>query len=154
MSSAQIRFAQALVKSLLRRVEASAFAHPVDPIALGIPHYPTIITRPMDFATVDMKLAITSAAAQKRPSDKVRRAHELGLDPARDFYATPKEFEDDVRLIFKNCRTFNGPEHNLSHNANVIEKSFDAQIGKMPSEAAPIAAVSSLIKIERARIAF
>ena len=48
--------AQMLLANLLKQSNAFVFKEPVDPIALNIPEYPTIIKRPMDFRTVGLKL--------------------------------------------------------------------------------------------------
>lgn len=63
---------------------ASPFYFPVDPVALNIPTYHSVIKKPMDMSTVQTKLK----AGQ---------------------YENAKEFETDVRLIFKNCFKFNIP---------------------------------------------
>jgi hypothetical protein len=44
-----------MINSLLNNKQASPFLQPVDPIALGIPDYPTIITRPMDLSTIQVR---------------------------------------------------------------------------------------------------
>ncbi|KAI5288137.1 hypothetical protein KEM54_005439 [Ascosphaera aggregata] len=61
---------------------ASAFYLPVDPVALNIPNYHSIIKRPMDLGTIQNKLKA-------------------------NLYENAKEFEADVRLMFKNCYRFN-----------------------------------------------
>lgn len=67
-------------------VFSSAFMTPVDPVALQIPNYFTVIKSPMDISTV---------------SDKLHSGA----------YTRAKEFEQDVKLIFQNCYKFN-PEGN------------------------------------------
>ncbi|KAJ5871787.1 Bromodomain [Penicillium soppii] len=60
------------------------FYYPVDPVALNIPTYHEVIKKPMDLSTVQHKLKTGQ-------------------------YENAKEFETDVRLIFKNCFRFNIP---------------------------------------------
>jgi bromodomain-containing factor 1 len=60
------------------------FYYPVDPVALNIPTYHSVIKKPMDLSTVQSKLKTGQ-------------------------YENAKEFETDVRLIFKNCFRFNIP---------------------------------------------
>ncbi|KAI1613317.1 bromodomain-containing protein [Exophiala viscosa] len=67
------------------------FTHPVDPVALNIPTYFQIIKKPMDLGTVRTKLN-------------------------NNVYEKARDFEEDVRLVFKNCYKFN-PEGDLVHNA-------------------------------------
>lgn len=63
---------------------ASPFYFPVDPVALNIPTYHSVIKKPMDMSTAQAKLK----AGQ---------------------YENAKEFEADIRLMFKNCFKFNIP---------------------------------------------
>lgn len=58
------------------------FLYPVDPVALNIPNYHSIIKKPMDLDTM-----------QKKLNDNQ--------------YEKAKDFEEDLRLIFKNCYKFN-----------------------------------------------
>jgi len=64
----------------------------VDYVKLLIPDYPTIITKPMDFSTVKSQL-------------------EGGI------YATPEQFADDMRLIFRNATTYNSNREHPVHMA-------------------------------------
>jgi hypothetical protein len=68
------------------------FAAPVDPVALGIPTYPDIITNPMDLGTIQTKMD----------------ANEI---------ASPEEFARLVRLVFENAITFNTLPDNVVHIA-------------------------------------
>lgn len=135
MTAAQIKFCQNAIKSLKGRPESPAFLQPVNPVALNIPHYPNVIAQPMDLGTVDIKLALT-AAAQKggnKQTEKTKQAISWNLDPAKDVYRTAQDFEKDVRLVFSNCVTFNGPDHFLSQGAKSLEAVFDKQVKSIPS---------------------
>ena len=44
-----------MINTLMNHKSAAPFLQPVDPIALGIPDYPTIITRPMDLSTIHVR---------------------------------------------------------------------------------------------------
>lgn len=61
---------------------ANPFYYPVDPVALNIPQYHSVIKFPMDLSTIQTKLK----AGQ---------------------YENAKEMESDVRLMLKNCFKFN-----------------------------------------------
>ncbi|KAI8141998.1 hypothetical protein BJV82DRAFT_616718 [Fennellomyces sp. T-0311] len=93
--------------SLLGRLKnhsaSIAFLHPVDPVALNVPHYHAIIKKPMDLGTVERKLK----------NGEYRRV---------------KDFESDVRLIFTNCYTFNGFEHPISQSAKTLEKILNKEV--------------------------
>ncbi|KAL8858072.1 MAG: hypothetical protein Q9178_005397 [Gyalolechia marmorata] len=84
------------------------FATPVDPVALNIPDYHSIIKKPMDLRTVREKL-------------------ENGQ------YENAKEFEQDVKLIFANCRKYNGPEHPIRVSATEVEAIFNREMSNKRS---------------------
>lgn len=84
-----IKAALKLVRSIRKLKAAHPFNAPVDPVALGIPDYPTIVKHPMDLHTVEAKLS-------SEPSQ----------------YQTPEEFESDVRLIFCNAYLCQMPPRN------------------------------------------
>ncbi|KAI9479594.1 hypothetical protein BDB00DRAFT_173553 [Zychaea mexicana] len=92
-----------LLGKLKNHIASMAFLQPVDPVALGVPHYPAIIKKPMDLSTVEKKLKDGE-------------------------YKSVKDFETDVRLIFTNCYTFNGFEHPVSQNAMVLEKIVNKEV--------------------------
>ncbi|KAL8818120.1 MAG: hypothetical protein Q9223_003181 [Gallowayella weberi] len=79
------------------------FATPVDPVALNIPDYHSVIKKPMDLRTVREKL-------------------ENGQ------YENAKEFEADVKLIFHNCNKYNGPDHPIRATAKELDTIFDREM--------------------------
>ncbi|KAL8952910.1 MAG: hypothetical protein Q9222_001200 [Ikaeria aurantiellina] len=79
------------------------FATPVDPVALNIPDYHSVIKKPMDLRTVRQKL-------------------EAGQ------YEHAKEFEADMKLIFANCLKYNGPDHPYTASAKQLEGIFDQEM--------------------------
>ncbi|KZT36618.1 Bromodomain-containing protein [Sistotremastrum suecicum HHB10207 ss-3] len=98
--------------------DASPFLNPVDAVALGIPHYYTVIKQPMDLSTVEKKLD-NSNPSKPAKSDQPRYYH---ID----------EFAKEVRLIFQNCVTFNGAEHPISQMGKRVEAVFTKQLKQMP----------------------
>jgi bromodomain-containing factor 1 len=80
----------------------TAFLVPVDPVALSIPDYYNIIKKPMDLSTVTTRL-------------------EGGQ------YDTAKEFEADIRQIFKNCYKFNPIGTPVHEWGRKLEDIFDAE---------------------------
>ncbi|PWN44611.1 Bromodomain-containing protein [Ceraceosorus guamensis] len=132
-----IKYAQAAIKTLMKRTEAFAFNEPVDPVAAGIPTYLDVVKRPMDFRTVDHKLNFSSAALQRRPNDKLIAGAKVGLNPSKDVYANAQEWVDDVRRIFSNCRLFNGAEHPISQSGDTLENLFNGQLPKLPAADPP-----------------
>ncbi|CDO72429.1 hypothetical protein BN946_scf184977.g129 [Trametes cinnabarina] len=119
LNVAQHRFMCSTVRTLKKLKDAGPFLTPVDPVALGIPHYPTIIKHPMDFSTVERKLA-SSNPAKPDPN------------PANPRYHSASEFIADIRLIFSNSLTFNGPDHPITQMGKRVEAIFDKQVKQMP----------------------
>ena len=81
----ELRFCQEVLDELHKpkyQLIAWAFYQPVDPVALNIPTYHSVIKKPMDLSTIQSKLKTGQ-------------------------YENSKEFESDVRLMFKNCYRFN-----------------------------------------------
>jgi bromodomain-containing factor 1 len=108
------------VRNLKKLKDAAPFLRPVDPTALGIPHYPSIIKNPMDFSTIERKL---TASNPIKPDP----------NPSNPRYTNAEEFVSDVRLIFSNCLTFNGPDHVVTASGKRVEEIFDKQVKNMPA---------------------
>ncbi|KAJ6574863.1 Bromodomain-containing protein [Mycena capillaripes] len=118
----QWRFCFSTIRSLKKQKDAPPFLYPVDPVALGILHYPSIVRTPMDLSTVERKL---NSSNPSKPDP----------NPENPRYLNTDEFVADVRLIFKNCLLFNGPEHPISTMAQRLEEVFDKQIKNLPPPA-------------------
>lgn len=81
----QLRFCQEVLDEIHKpkhALVASAFYYPVDPVALNIPTYHSVIKKPMDLSTVQSKLKTGQ-------------------------YENAEEFASDIRLMLKNCFKFN-----------------------------------------------
>jgi hypothetical protein len=120
LTLSQWRFCTSTVRSLKKLKDSAPFLRPVDPVALNIPHYPQIIQHPMDFSTVERKL-VASNPAKPDPNH------------ANPRYATVEQFITDVRRIFANCMTFNGPEHLVTMMGQRVEAVFDKQLKQLPA---------------------
>ena len=108
---AELKFCQHILTELGKPKYAqltAPFAAPVDPVALNIPDYHSVIKKPMDLRTVREK-----------------------LDTGQ--YENAKEFEADVRLIFANCHKYNGSEHPIRGIAKALEEQFDAEMAQKRS---------------------
>lgn len=77
------------------------FLEPIDIEALKIPHYPKIVSKPMDFSTIKTKLTLNA------------------YDSETDFY-------DDMCLVFDNCMLFNGRESSYGRIAFELKCEFDS----------------------------
>lgn len=87
------------------------FLEPVDPVALQIPQYYSVIKKPMDFGQVS------------------RMLHNGDI-------SSVKEFEKNVRLIFDNCFQFNGPPDQgnpVSQFAQQLKDLYESQMRQKDS---------------------
>jgi len=87
--STELKFCEQLLAEVVKnkyQMFMNVFMQPVDPIALQIPQYTSIIKHPMDISTVQRKM-------------------EQGA------YTTASKFATDMKLIYENCLKFN-PEGN------------------------------------------
>lgn len=99
----ELRFCQEALEELYKpkhQMNAIPFYAPVDPVALNIPTYHSIIKKPMDMSTIKSKLSTGQ-------------------------YENSKEFEADVRLMFKNCYRFNLPGDPTYQCGKNLEEAFD-----------------------------
>ncbi|KAI9483031.1 MAG: Bromodomain-containing protein [Benjaminiella poitrasii] len=93
---------------------AYPFLQPVDPVALNIPDYPTIVKHPMDLSTIETKLM-------------------------NDDYKDPEAFEADVTLMFENCYLYNPSTLPIYSLAKEFEKVFrDKWVQRPPPPPAEI----------------
>lgn len=94
--------AQRIIVHLWKMTGAHHFHYPVDPVALHIPDYYTIVKKPMDFGTIRQKLSEHS-------------------------YANCKEFAEDVDLVFSNCVNYNGEMSDYGKLARNVREEFKKQ---------------------------
>ncbi|XP_061373150.1 transcription factor GTE12-like [Gastrolobium bilobum] len=90
----------AILKSLTSHRHGWAFNKPVDPVALNIPDYFTVISHPMDLGTIKSKLE-------------------------KNIYFSIEEFAADVRLTFSNAMTYNPPMNAVHLMATELKKIFE-----------------------------
>lgn len=121
----QQKFIQGVIRGLKRHPQASPFLLPVDPIALNIPNYTSVILNPSDLQSIERKM-------DSYP------LNEFSLSSY-----TPELFEADVRLIFSNCLLFNGPENPITKMSFLLEKYFNNTMAKMPLTEKVTASMSS-----------
>ncbi|XVF87240.1 hypothetical protein PTKIN_Ptkin18bG0103000 [Pterospermum kingtungense] len=91
-----------LLKALMKHPAGWVFNQPVDPIALNIPDYFTIIKNPMDLGTIKSKLV-------------------------KNTYLGVQEFVDDVKLTFSNAMLYNPPSNNVHKMAEEMVQFFEAR---------------------------
>ncbi|KAI0112717.1 Bromodomain-containing protein [Hypoxylon sp. NC0597] len=81
------------------------FLTPVDPVALNIPTYFSVVKKPMDLATM----------TQKNYEGE---------------YKSVKDIEKDMKLIVHNAELFNGQNHDVTILARRLEELFKAELAK------------------------
>ncbi|KAK6934194.1 NET domain [Dillenia turbinata] len=89
-----------LLAKLMKHKFAWVFNNPVDVKGLGLHDYYTIIKHPMDLGTVKTRLN-------------------------KNWYKSPKEFAEDVRLTFKNAMIYNPKGQDVHHMAEVLSDEFE-----------------------------
>ena len=122
LSHAQQKFFLGLCRQLKKLPQAYAFSSPVDPIALGIPHYHQIITHPMDLSTIEVKLQASG------PKGKGKK----GGVPGR--YAVKEEVVEDFRRVWGNSDRFNGRDHAVSNAGRALEDVFERELPRLPAD--------------------
>lgn len=123
-TSPQYKFASNTTRLLKKHKNAGPFLSPVDPVALGIPHYSTIITKPMDLGTVERRLFATVPGKVPNVDDD---------SSSMSAYTSVEEWIADVNQVFQNSYRFNGVEHPISKMAETLEKAFKKELKRMPS---------------------
>ncbi|KAK9248023.1 Bromodomain-containing protein [Lipomyces tetrasporus] len=114
--AAELKFCQTVLKELTsKKYEAFSFPflQPVDPVALNCPNYFKVIKKPMDVSTIQQKLNTNQ-------------------------YESGAEFEEDIRLMFRNCYKFNpegSPVNAMGHRFEaVFDKKWQDKPAPPPSE--------------------
>ncbi|XVF25561.1 hypothetical protein REPUB_Repub13aG0222600 [Reevesia pubescens] len=92
----------AVLKALMKHPAGWVFNQPVDPKALNIPDYFSIIKNPMDLGTIKSKL--------------VKNAY-FGIE----------EFVADIKLTFANAMLYNPPSNNVHKMAEEMKELFEAR---------------------------
>ncbi|KAG7034892.1 Transcription factor GTE4, partial [Cucurbita argyrosperma subsp. argyrosperma] len=89
-----------LLEKLMKHKHGWVFNTPVDAEGLGLHDYCSIIRHPMDLGTVKMRLH-------------------------KNWYKSPKEFAEDVRLTFHNAMTYNSEGQDVHVMAEQLLKIFE-----------------------------
>ncbi|ESW04908.1 hypothetical protein PHAVU_011G135800 [Phaseolus vulgaris] len=100
MGSKFFKSCSSLLEKLMKHKHGWVFNAPVDVEGLGLHDYFTIITHPMDLGTVKSRLN-------------------------KNWYKSPKEFAEDVRLTFHNAMTYNPKGQDVHIMAEQLAKIFE-----------------------------
>ncbi|KAI8321285.1 Bromodomain-containing protein, partial [Martensiomyces pterosporus] len=107
----QMKFCLGIVKDFLKKSNfniAYPFLEPVDPVAMNCRDYFDVIKEPMDLSTIKKQLE-------------------------RGAYPGPLEFESDIRLMFRNCYSYNPPGHPVHEAGRALEARFDTKWADLPA---------------------
>ena len=102
-----------IIEYLKLHPRAEIFMNPVDPVALGIPTYFTIVKRPMDISTLEANLEKGLYSTIVTPTGKTAVARMLN-----------GPFKQDALLIFDNAILFNPPDDWIHLTAASIRKAL------------------------------
>ena len=94
-----------IVNTLLRKPYSADFRKPLDFRSLGLDDYPQIIAKPMDLGTVKQKIE-------------------------RQGYMSVEQCADDIRLIWSNCKRYNGEGSDFYNLADRLSKQFEELFSK------------------------
>ncbi|KAK9370793.1 Bromodomain-containing protein [Lipomyces kononenkoae] len=113
--AAELKFCQTVLKELTSKKHESfsfPFLQPVDPVALNCPSYFKVIKKPMDISTIQHKLNTNQ-------------------------YESGAEFEEDIRLMFRNCYKFNPEGSPVNVMGHRLEAVFDKKWEEKPAPPPP-----------------
>ena len=99
----ELKFCQHLLNEIKKpryRALADPFLVKVDPVALNIPTYFSVIRQPMDFGTIQLKLN-------------------------QGEYESAREFDQDAQLVFANCYKFNPAGHPIHEVGKQLQHVYD-----------------------------
>ena len=108
MTRPRHRFLLKGIQSLRRMKHAAQFNQPVDYVALTLPTYPEVVTKPMDLRTLEERLR-------------------------RDEYRSVDTYVADFNQIVENCILFNGQDHGVTKQVLNVKDAFEKQLGNLPS---------------------
>ncbi|XP_029285772.1 bromodomain testis-specific protein isoform X2 [Cottoperca gobio] len=106
------------IKALWKHNFSWPFRQPVDAVALCLPDYYTIITKPMDLTTIEKRLQ-------------------------NKYYWQALHCIQDFKTMFNNCYVYNRPGDDIVYMAQTLEKLFLQKLSQMPKEECDVTAVTS-----------
>ncbi|XP_028778223.1 transcription factor GTE4-like [Neltuma alba] len=109
MGSKVFKSCSSLLEKLMKHKHGWVFNAPVDVEGLGLQDYFSIISHPMDLGTVKTRLN-------------------------KNWYKSPKEFAEDVRLTFRNAMKYNPPGQDVHVMADLLSKIFEDKWATIESD--------------------
>lgn len=124
-SSSAFQECQGIIDFLYRQPNSAVFAEPVDPVALKIPTYFSVIKHPMDISTLASNL-------EKGLYSKIPPGQSVGRSPVARMLNGP--FKDDVVRVFDNAMLFNPPDDWIHHTAATMKRAVLRKIDQVSKE--------------------
>ncbi|KAI9086725.1 hypothetical protein K1719_031319 [Acacia pycnantha] len=109
MGSKYLKSCSSLLEKLMKHKHGWVFNAPVDVEGLGLHDYFSVIVHPMDLGTVKTRLN-------------------------KNWYKSPKEFAEDVRLTFRNAMQYNPPGQDVHVMAEQLSKMFEERWARIESD--------------------
>ena len=103
----QLKFMSNLIRNMKKKKDAVLFLQPVDPVALNIPTYFTVVQHPMDISTIE-----------KQYSN----------------YEGYEKVKEHLDLMFDNCLLFNGQDSPVSMIAKNLRSWYQKEMLKLPTQ--------------------
>ncbi|KAJ6814432.1 putative transcription factor GTE4 isoform X2 [Iris pallida] len=113
-----------LLQKLMKHKHGWVFNNPVDVKGLGLHDYYTIVKHPMDLGTVKSRLS-------------------------KNWYKTPEEFAEDVRLTYRNAMTYNPKGQDVHVMAEQLFQIFNEQWPTLEAEYTYLSSPQPLVPAER-----
>ena len=101
-----------IIHTLMQMPDSADFREPVDWRGLGLDDYPRVIAKPMDLGTVKQKI-------ERKPGG----------------YRNVNACVADIRLIWSNCKRYNGEGSDFYDLADRLSKQFEELFSKAKAEA-------------------
>jgi Bromodomain len=123
-NSEALQACRKIIDFLKNHKQSGIFMEPVDPVALNLPTYFEVITRPMDITTLSDNL-------ENGLYSKIPPIKDVGRNAVYRMLNGP--FGQDALLIFDNAITFNPPNDWVHNTAKAIRKSLVKKMDQLIS---------------------
>ncbi|KAI8598295.1 hypothetical protein EDD21DRAFT_191788 [Dissophora ornata] len=118
-----VRVGMGILDELLSNTFSKSF---LNKVPLSMTNYHVKIKKPMDLATIELKLWKTleiAGADSGAPETLVKAAESLAMGVSEG-YTNLQEFERDLRKIYQNATLFNSPTHIIYKEAQSFQASY------------------------------
>lgn len=117
--------------SLRPPIVTGPFLEPVDYKAWNLPDYPLVVKHPMDLGTIQVPCFCRRCGWRGHHSPACCRSTLPQSNLDNKYYPTPKEYADHVRLVWRNCMTYNKEGSDYHQLAEKLGKHFEEKFKKI-----------------------